>query len=78
MSHNWKLVEGNWNVVEDRANMGWECKKCGSKSEYKRYRDAVTYLPGDIRNLVIQTIDKQAGVKMYSCDEIIALRVMVA
>ncbi len=71
-------MEGDWNVVEDRVNAIWKCKKCGSKSEHKRFRDAVTYLPGDIRHIVIQTIDKQAGVKMYTCDEIIALRVMVA
>ena len=78
MSHNRKLIEGDWSVVEDRVNMEWKCKKCGSKSERKRYRDAVTFLPGDIRHLVMQAIDKQAGAKMYTCDEIIALRVMVA
>lgn len=78
MSHNWKFVEDGWNVVEDRASKIWKCAKCGSKLPHKRYRDAVVFLPEDIRYQVIQTIDEQAGVKMYSCNEIIALRVMVS
>ena len=71
MGHKWE------DVIDSVGNKAFLCKKCGRMTDIKYGPNYRVFLPMDLEYEVAERLGENYENRMYSCEEIVAFRVMI-
>jgi hypothetical protein len=71
MGHRWE------DATDSVGNKAFLCKKCGRMTDIKYGPNYHVFLPMDLEYEVVERLGENYKNRMFTCEEIIAIRVMI-